>query len=113
MPLTRVKIELPAVLQTYVDSSNRHDVQAILSCFSNDAIVQDEAHEYRGRKEIEDWIATTIEKYKFQIKPLNVSNADVETVVAVEVSGTFPGSPITLDYRFTITGDKISSLTIS
>lgn len=108
-----MKIELPAVVQTYVDSSNRHDVKAILSCFSAGAAVQDEAHEYRGSKEIEDWIATTIEKYKFQIKPLSVSNADVEPVVALEVSGTFPGGPIALNYRFTITGDKISSLTIN
>jgi ketosteroid isomerase-like protein len=107
-----MKVELPAVVQTYVDSSNRHDVKAILSCFSDGAIVQDEAHEYRGGKEVEDWITTTIEKYRFQIKPLSVSNADAETVVVLEVSGTFPGSPITLDYRFTITGDKISSLTI-
>jgi len=108
-----MKIELPAVVQTYVDSSNRHDVEAILLCFSAGAIVQDEAHEHRGSKEIQDWIATTIEKYKFQIKPLSVSNPDGETIVAMEVSGTFPGSPITLDYRFTITGDKISSLTIN
>lgn len=108
-----MKIELPAVVQTYVDSSNRHDVKAILSCFSDGAVVQDEAHEYRGNKEIEDWIATTIEKYRFQIKPLSVNKADVETVVALEVSGTFPGSPITLDYRFTITAGKISSLTIN
>ena len=107
-----MKIELPAVVQTYVDSSNRHDVKAVLSCFSAGAGVHDEAHQHRGSKEIEDWIATTIEKYKFQIKPLSVSNADVETIVALEVSGTFPGSPITLDYRFTIAGDKISSLTI-
>ena len=108
-----MKIELPAVVQTYVDSSNRHDVEAILLCFSAGAIVQDEAHEHRGRKEIQDWIATTIEKYKFQIKRLSVSNPDGETIVAMEVSGIFPGSPITLDYRFTITGDKISSLTIN
>jgi len=33
-------------------------------------------------------------------------------VVAMEVSGTFDGSPITLDYHFTIEGDKIVSLTI-
>ena len=108
-----MKLELPAVVQTYVDSSNRHDIEAILSCFSDDAVVHDEAQDHRGPKEIEDWIATTIEKYKFQIKPLSVGNADAETVVAMEVSGTFPGSPITLDYRFTLSGDKISSLAIS
>ena len=105
--------ELPSVVQAYVDSTNRHDVAAVPSCFSDGAVVHDESREYRGHKEIEDWVATTIEKYKFQIKPLGASGGEVETLVAMEVSGTFPGSPITLDYRFTIAGDKISSLTIN
>jgi len=35
-----------------------------------------------------------------------------ETIVAVQVSGTFPGSPITLDYHFTIAHEKIASLII-
>jgi ketosteroid isomerase-like protein len=108
-----MKLELPAVVQAYVDASNRHDIEAILSCFSDDAIVHDEAHQYHGPKEIENWIATTIEKYKFQVKPQSASAGDIELLVAMEVSGTFPGSPITLDYRFTLSGDKISSLTIS
>jgi ketosteroid isomerase-like protein len=108
-----MKLELPAVVQTYFDSTNRHDIEAVLSCFSDGATVRDEAHQYRGPKEIEGWIATTVEKYKFQIKPVSVSKREVETLVAMEVSGTFPGSPITLDYRFTLSGDKISSLTIS
>ena len=108
-----MKLELAAVVQTYVDSTNRHDVEGILSCFSDGAVVHDEARDYRGAKEIEDWIATTIEKYKFQIKPVSVSNKEVETLVAMDVSGTFPGSPITLDYCFIISGNKISSLTIN
>jgi len=36
----------------------------------------------------------------------------IEAVVSVEVSGTFPGSPITLDYHFIVANEKISSLTI-
>ena len=108
-----MKIELPAIVQTYLDSTNRHDIEAVLSCFSDDAIVRDEAHQYRGPKEIENWVATTIGKYKFQIKPQSASGGDIELLVAMGVSGTFPGSPITLDYRFTLSGDKISALTIS
>jgi hypothetical protein len=65
-----------------------------------------------GRKAIEDWITRTIEKYKFQFKPLTLREDNAEVVVAIEVSGTFDGSPITLDYHFTIEGDKIGSLTI-
>jgi hypothetical protein len=62
---------------------------------------------------IERWITSTIEKYKFQFRPLGVKDEAAEIVVAMEVSGTFDGSPVTLDYHFTIESDKISSLTIA
>jgi hypothetical protein len=65
-----------------------------------------------NERNIEAWIVKTIEKYKFQFKPLRVNDGDVEVVVTVQVSGTFDGSPVTLDYHFTIGNEKISSLTI-
>ncbi|SRR6266496_6845881 len=105
-------IKLPHIIQSYVDSSNRHDVQSILSCFSDDAVVRDERETLHGKKAIEGWITKTVEKYKFHFKPLSVKDDNAEIVVAVEVSGTFDGSPITLDYHFTIESDKILSLTI-
>jgi hypothetical protein len=66
----------------------------------------------RGKIDIERWITTTIEKYKFQFKPLSSQERDNESFVSVQVSGTFPGSPVTLDYHFALTNDKIASLTI-
>src|SRR5947199_9892144 len=89
-----------------------HDVKSILSCFSEDDVVRDEGETLHGKKAIEGWIAKTIEKYKFQFKPLNVKEDDGEVVVSVEVSGTFPGSPVTLDYHFKIENEKILSLVI-
>src|SRR5438034_5653898 len=105
-------IKLPRIIEKYVDASNKHDVQSILSCFSDDAVVRDEKEEHRGKKAIEDWIVKTIKKYKFQFKPLSVKDQDSEMVVAVEVSGTFDGSPVTLDYHFTTEKDKILSLAV-
>jgi len=55
----------------------------------------------------------TIEKYKFHFKPLSAKDHDEEVVVAVEVSGTFAGSPVTLDYHFAIDNEKILSLIIN
>jgi len=46
------------------------------------------------------------------LKPLGSQELDNETVVSVEISGTFPGSPIALDYHFAIAYDKIASLFI-
>jgi hypothetical protein len=74
--------------------------------------IRDEGETLHGKKAIEDWITKTIEKYKFQFKPLNIKHDPSEIVIAVEVSGTFDGSPITLDYHFMVAGDKIVSLAI-
>jgi hypothetical protein len=54
----------------------------------------------------------TIEKYKFQFKPLSIKGDGAAVTLAMEVSGTFDGSPITLDYHSTIENEKILSLTI-
>ena len=107
-----MNIKLPEIIKKYVAASNEHDVKSILACFSDDAVVLDERETLEGRKAIEGWIIKTIEKYDFQFKPLGVKDQDAEMVVTVEVSGTFPGSPVTLDYHFTIKNDKISSFAV-
>jgi|SRR4051812_47947041 hypothetical protein len=103
---------LPSKIQNYIDASNAHDVQSILACFADEATVRDENTTHRGKIDIERWITTTMEKYKFQFRPLSAEEREKETVVSVEISGTFPASPITLDYRFAIANEKIASLVI-
>ena len=108
-----MKIQLPGVIQEYVEASNRHDMQAILSCFSDHAVVQDEAREYRGKKEIKNWIVATIEKYNFRFQPVSSKDDNGEIIVSIKISGSFTGSPVTPDYHFTITNGQISSLAIN
>jgi ketosteroid isomerase-like protein len=105
-------MKLPRIIKDYINASNAHDVRSILACFSDDSVVRDEGQTLHGKDSIEGWIAKTIEKYKFQLKPLSIKQDDAEVVVAVEISGTFDGSPVTLDYHFTIESDRIVSLTI-
>jgi len=105
-------MNLPPVIQSYIAASNAHDVKAIVDCFAADAVVRDENATRHGRIEIRRWATETIQKYKFQFKPLSADERDAETILSVEVSGSFPGSPVTLDYHFTIGNDKIQSLTI-
>ena len=105
-------MNLPRVVSIYIDASNAHDVEAIVDCFTDDAIVRDENAMRHGSTEIRRWATETIEKYKFQLKPLSADEREGETILSMEVSGSFPGSPITLDYHFTIANDKIESLII-
>jgi SnoaL-like domain len=107
-----MSIILHPAIQCYIEASNAHDVKSILTRFTDDGVVRDENEMHRGKIDIERWLVTTIEKYKFQFKPLGSQQRDNETVISIEVSGTFPGSPISLDYHFAIANNKISSLII-
>ena len=104
--------DLPPIVQSYIHASNAHDVESIVSCFSADAVVRDDNATHRGKIGIKRWITTTIEKYKFQFKPLSAEERENKAIVAVQISGFFPGSPVTLDYHFTIANEKIASLII-
>ena len=105
-------MNLPPVIPRYIDASNAHDVRAIADCFADDAVVRDENATRHGKIDIRRWATETIEKYKFQFKPLRADERGAETILSVEVSGSFPGSPVTLEYQFTIANDKIQSLII-
>lgn len=105
-------MNLPPIIQSYISASNAHEVKAIVDCFADDAVVRDENATRHGKIDIERWATETIQKYKFQFKPLSADGRGAKTILRMEVSGSFPGSPITLDYHFTIGNDKIQSLII-
>jgi hypothetical protein len=107
-----MNVKLPQIISDYINASNAHDVKSILACFSDTATVHDEGKMHDGKKAIEDWVVKTIEKYKFHFQPLGIKGNGAEIVVAVKVSGTFDGSPVTLDYHFAVEGGKITSLAI-
>jgi hypothetical protein len=105
-------MNLPPVISRYIEASNAHDVEAIVDCFADDAVVRDENATRHGKIDIGCWATETIQKYKFQFKLLRADVRGAETILSVEVSGSFPGSPVTLDCHFTIANDKIQSLII-
>ena len=105
-------VSFTPIIQNYVDASNAHDVNSILACFADDGVVRDENATRRGKIEIERWARETIDKYKFHLQPLSAEKRGMETIASIEVAGRFPGSPITLDYHFTVANEKILSLTI-
>jgi hypothetical protein len=46
------------------------------------------SHADIGKKAIEDWFTRTIEKYKFQFRPVTFRGDNAEVIVAIEVPGT-------------------------
>jgi hypothetical protein len=104
--------KLPRVLADYFAATNAHDVDAMSSAFAEDATVHDEGRDHRGLAAIRAWMKETIEKYDYEVTPLDSSRAGSKAVVLVSLRGKFPGSPITLQYVFTLAGQKIAHLEI-
>ena len=103
---------LPQPIADYIQAANAHDTGALLSAFTVDAVVADEGCEYRGQDEIREWSDRVIQEYRATLAVIEVTQSDYETVVRVEVAGTFDGSPIQLGFHFNIDGEKIAALTI-
>lgn len=103
---------LPIPIAKYFEAKNAHDVDAMLAAFSEQASVRDEGHDMDDRLAIRDWMEETTRKYRVAVAPTAVDRSDAQAIVTASVSGTFPGSPIELRYRFTIAGEKIIHLEI-
>ncbi len=106
-------MDLPVVIAVLVRAQNEFDSVAYTGCFSATAVVFDEGHTHTGKSEIQQWIAAANKKYKTVMKPLNYQKKGGTFMLTAEVSGTFPGSPIMLQYYFKIENGLIQSLKIT
>ena len=103
---------LPRMLADYFAATNAHDVGAMIAAFAEDATVHDEGRDHAGVAAIRAWMKETIEKYDYKVEPVESSRSGSRAVVLVSLRGKFPGSPITLQYAFTLAGQKIARLEI-
>lgn len=105
-------MKLPEPLTAYFEASNAHDSDALVRCFSADASVHDEGKDMHGLDAILAWNEESIRKYQVRTDPTGVKIDGDRTVVTVQVSGTFEGSPIELHFRFKLANAKIKALDI-
>jgi hypothetical protein len=107
-----MSVKLPSVIERYFATTNDHDVEGMLEVFSARAIVKDEGRAHRGAVAIREWMTGAIAKYDFKVEPTGVADRGGKTAVTGLVSGTFPGSPVSLRYEFTLDDDKVVHLEI-
>ena len=103
---------LPKPIATYVAAENSGDTTLFDECFATDAVVRDESETHRGLAVIKDWKAETKRKYQHTVDPLRMVEKDGIFILTNRLTGNFPGSPIELDFVFTLANDKIVSLEI-
>jgi hypothetical protein len=103
---------LPKPIAFYIEAENSGDVSLFDRCFAEDATVRDESETHQGLAAIKDWKAETKKKYQHSVEPLSIVDQDGKFRLTNRLTGNFPGSPIELDFVFTIRGDHIVSLEI-
>jgi ketosteroid isomerase-like protein len=106
-------MELHGVVMRFVDAQNNFDSKAYLECFTDSAIVYDEGKTHIGKAEIRQWIEQANDEYQSSMKPTNYDQSGSNAVLTAEVSGTFPGSPIVLQFHLVLKDDLIGSLKIT
>jgi len=105
-----IKIKLE-VLFNYFAAANEGRIDDAVACFTPDAQVHDEARYHNGVGEIRTWIEDT-RKYEPHIDVTGIETAGDVYVATGTVTGKFPGSPVQLQFSFTLVDGKIAHLVI-
>lgn len=104
-------LNLPKSIAAYF-IADKGDGEAVSRCFTENAVVKDEGHTYKGRAAIKMWKSDASAKYQYTCESLACEEKDRKTVVTCHLVGNFPGSPVDLRYFFKLEGDMIASLEI-
>lgn len=104
-------LDLPQPVANYF-TADRSDGEAVSQCFTENAVVKDEGHTYKGRAAIKQWKEDASAKYQYTSELLACERTDGKKIVTSRLTGNFPGSPVNLRFIFGLEGDKIASLEI-
>ncbi|WP_306591423.1 nuclear transport factor 2 family protein [Geothrix sp. 21YS21S-4] len=105
--------KLPPSIERYFSGKNTGDFAAAASAFSESASVKDEGQSHEGRAAIRAWMEETSRKYRDTAEIQDVAMDGAAVQVTALVSGTFPGSPVPLRFKFTLDGSRIGRLEIA
>ncbi len=105
--------QLPKVIKDYFAAVSAHDFDAVAGHFTENGFVHDEKHDYTGTKEIRVWIENAAKKYQYSAEILDGQQKDNTVTVQARLTGNFPGSPVDVEYKFTLEGTKIFTLDIT
>lgn len=106
-------MRIPAVVKAYFAADKGRDADALAQVFATDAVVDDEAALHEGIDEIRAWWLAAKAKYNHVAEPIEMTGTGDKISVRAKVTGTFPNSPATLDFLFTLQNDQIIQLKIN
>lgn len=105
-------MDMPNIVRLYFDAASRNDADALSNTFADDAVVEDERARHEGRAAIHRWWIAAKQASDFVTQPLEALGINDTVQVRALVSGSFPGSPVTLTHSFAVKDGKIVRLGI-
>ncbi len=108
---------LPTIIADYIAASDSGNVDAIIVCFADDAVVVDESQEWRGRPGIREWRERVANAYEYTVEVRStVPRGQVDGLAGHDVythlEGNFPGGTVDLTNRFGLRNGIIARLEI-
>jgi hypothetical protein len=105
-------VNLPGPIAIYFAAENEGHTEIVAQCFTPGVVVRDEGQTIEGLAAIKRWQSETKKKYQHTVEPLGFAQKNGKAVVTNRLTGNFPGSPIDLEFVFTLDGSKIAALEI-
>jgi ketosteroid isomerase-like protein len=98
-------------------ASDSGDIDAIVACFTDDAIVVDENQEWVGRSRIREWRERVASAYEYTVEIRStVPRGQIDGLehhdVHTHLEGNFPGGTVDLTNRFAVRDGLIARLEI-
>jgi len=104
-------LDLPPAIARYF-AIDRQNAPAAAACFTQDAVVTDEARTHKGPAAIAAWLKAADDAYAHTSTPTALAWDGPAALVTTHVEGRFPGGQVTLVQRFTLANDRIQRLEI-
>ncbi|WP_431611762.1 nuclear transport factor 2 family protein [Chryseobacterium sp. 'Rf worker isolate 10'] len=106
-------MKLPIILQEFLKAQKLFDSIAFANCFSEHASVFDEGKIYTGKEEIKQWNEKSNNEYQTLFEVMDFSVKDNMKILKINISGSFEGSPVVLNFHFRIENGLITALAIT
>ena len=106
-------IKLPKIIEDYFAADRDGGADAVVACFTDEAVVKDEGKTHVGLEAIRRWKAGSVKKYSYTVEPFLIATENGKTLVTSHLVGDFPGSPVDLRYFFVLADAKIAELEIT
>lgn len=108
--------DMPPVVERFLDAVNHGDPAAVMQCFADDALVNDELVEYAGGERIRLWTERHVVGRRLALHAVSCSASRERAVVTAHLTGEFDArglpDPLVLSLYFSLLGDSISQLVV-